>query len=534
MPKLSNNQNGLSNGTLLVCMIINALGFAAKPMYLYSQFFNGMDTEVLLGKDFDISKLNDDSLGRLLDELYEYGVEKFYLEFVQYALQQMGYSPEYFHLDSTSFHLHGDEYNEGRERVSITIGKGTETEKKPVSIVPGYSRDSHPELAQVMIQMIVENQAGIPLFMKPQDGNTNDSKGFAESLDEVESLISALHDGTKSQYLVCDAALYTRQNLEDIYIRRENRVKFITRAPSKITDVAAMVARATEEGFEPIRDQFSGGMYDFSYAGVPQKILVVRSEQAVGWAEKSTDRRAEKELTALNSALKKLERKDFNCEPDARAEYAEIIKKYRYAVPAGEPKITTKEHFSKRGRRSADAVPDKTVFHISGSAVLNTELIAQEKEELDCFVIATNDTERNWTMEELLDGYKSQQRVERGFRFLKDPEFFADSIFLKTPERIEALLMVMVTTLFVYSSTEHMLRKNLAEKKLTVRSQVGKQISNPTMRWILSVFYMQAIGRFFIDDELFDCTDLTEDQATVVEALGRSWQEVYQSFIPHD
>jgi len=79
-----------------------------------------------------------------------------------------------------------------------------------------------------------------------------------------------------------------------------------------------------------------------------------------------------------------------------------------------------------------------------------------------------------------------------------------------------------------------MLRKNLAEKKLTVRSQVGKQISNPTMRWILSVFYMQAIGRFFIDDELFDCTDLTEDQATVVEALGRSWQEVYQSFIPHD
>ena len=124
--------------------------------------------------------------------------------------------------------------------------------------------------------------------------------------------------------------------------------------------------------------------------------------------------------------------------------------------------------------------------------------------------------------------------MERGFRFLKDPEFFADSIFLKTPERIEALLMVMVTTLFVYSSTEHMLRKNLAEKKLTVRSQVGKQISNPTMRWILSVFYMQAIGRFFIDDELFDCTDLTEDQATVVEALGRSWQEVYQSFIPHD
>ncbi len=66
-------------------------------------------------------------------------------------------------------------------------------------------------------------------------------------------------------------------------------------------------------------------------------------------------------------------------------------------------------------------------------------------------------------MEELPDGYKSQQRVERGFRFLKDPEFFADSIFFKTSERIEALLMVTVTTLFVYSATEYLPRKNLKE-----------------------------------------------------------------------
>ncbi len=33
--------------------------------------------------------------------------------------------------------------------------------------------------------------------------------------------------------------------------------------------------------------------------------------------------------------------------------------------------------------------------------------------------------------------YKEQQNVERGFAFLKDPLFFADSIFLKSPKRIE-------------------------------------------------------------------------------------------------
>jgi transposase len=33
--------------------------------------------------------------------------------------------------------------------------------------------------------------------------------------------------------------------------------------------------------------------------------------------------------------------------------------------------------------------------------------------------------------------------VERGFRFLKDPEFLAASLSRKKPERIMALLMVM-------------------------------------------------------------------------------------------
>jgi transposase len=40
-------------------------------------------------------------------------------------------------------------------------------------------------------------------------------------------------------------------------------------------------------------------------------------------------------------------------------------------------------------------------------------------------------------------GYKGQQRVERGFRFLTDPRFLACSLYPKQPERIRALLMVM-------------------------------------------------------------------------------------------
>ncbi len=43
----------------------------------------------------------------------------------------------------------------------------------------------------------------------------------------------------------------------------------------------------------------------------------------------------------------------------------------------------------------------------------------------------------------MLSEYKAQQSCERGFGFLKDPLFFADSIFLKSPGRIESLAMIM-------------------------------------------------------------------------------------------
>ena len=65
---------------------------------------------------------------------------------------------------------------------------------------------------------------------------------------------------------------------------------------------------------------------------------------------------------------------------------------------------------------------------------------------------------------EMLREHKAQGvSVERGFRFLKDPLFFADSLFLKKPSRIMALTMIMVLALLIYALTERKLRLQLAE-----------------------------------------------------------------------
>jgi transposase len=56
---------------------------------------------------------------------------------------------------------------------------------------------------------------------------------------------------------------------------------------------------------------------------------------------------------------------------------------------------------------------------------------------------------------------KNQSKVEKGFRFIKDKSFRVSEVYLKKPQRIEALSMVMVLTLMVYSVAEWKLRERL-------------------------------------------------------------------------
>jgi transposase len=61
----------------------------------------------------------------------------------------------------------------------------------------------------------------------------------------------------------------------------------------------------------------------------------------------------------------------------------------------------------------------------------------------------------------MLQYYKGQNAVERGFRFLKDKSFREAEVYLKKEERIESLSMIMVLSLLIYSIGEWILKKRL-------------------------------------------------------------------------
>ncbi len=105
------------------------------------------------------------------------------------------------------------------------------------------------------------------------------------------------------------------------------------------------------------------------------------------------------------------------------------------------------------------------------------------------FVLATNQlNELILSNEAVLSEYKGQSGTERGFKFIKDDTFQVDSVFLKTPERIDALMMVMTLCLMVYGVSEYELQQSLQEKNETIPNQMNKPTNTPSLRWVYFLF----------------------------------------------
>lgn len=114
-------------------------------------------------------------------------------------------------------------------------------------------------------------------------------------------------------------------------------------------------------------------------------------------------------------------------------------------------------------------------------------------------------------------------QIEKGFRFLKHPEFLASALFLKKPERIMALLMIMTLCLMVYAALEYRIRKELKERELTVLNQVKKPTNRPTARWIFQWFV--GIHVLCMDGQSMGVLNLEDRHWQIINLLG--YQDYY-------
>jgi len=91
-----------------------------------------------------------------------------------------------------------------------------------------------------------------------------------------------------------------------------------------------------------------------------------------------------------------------------------------------------------------------------------------------CYVLATNQIDSKQLPDtEMMALYKSQQKVERGFRFMTDPLFMPSGLFLKSPQRMMVLMMIMTLCLLLYAALEYRIRQSLQQAKKTFPNQKG-------------------------------------------------------------
>jgi transposase len=131
----------ISSGEAVMALVLNGLGFTSRRLYLSPQFFQNKPLEALFGRSIDPDDLNDHVLGRALDEIYEYGVTRWFLDLAIPIGLKHKLINRNLHLDSTSIAVEG----------SYTQVEATDDPMRPVAIVNGFSKDKRPDLKQFII-----------------------------------------------------------------------------------------------------------------------------------------------------------------------------------------------------------------------------------------------------------------------------------------------------------------------------------------------------------------------------------------------
>ena len=497
----------ISHGQALVAMIINGLGFTSRALHLVPTFFKDKPTERLIGPGVLPEHLNDDALGRCLDALFATGVSEIYQNLAEQVISRLGLKGDCVHLDTTSIHVDGkysyDETDEGTQRIQL---------------VKGYSRDHRPDLNQVILQLISESQAGIPVYMQALSGNTNDQDSFHNL---VSSHLDSLKAAQRCQYVIADSALFVAKTIRSL--DEQNRL-FISRAPMKIAAVKALVQAYQVQELTTMKNGYRGIWHDQEYAGVKQKWLLLFSEPAFLRESRTLNKNRLKSTEESIKRFNKLCQQSFACAKDAEKALAAFEAQEKYTL-IHNPIVQEQPVYAGRGRPQRGQPPSRIDYYLSGQISTDLSAVEKARDELGFFVLATNDCSGELDMESMLAHYKSQQSVERGFRFLKSPDFMVSSLFLKKPERIEALLMVMTCSLMIYAALEHRIRMGLQANDDDFPDMKNKPSQRPTVRWVFQCF--SGIHQIIVSELPPLVTGVTEKLWVIIDCLGEQYREIY-------
>src|ERR687883_378459 len=362
-------------GTIVLGMILDTLS-GRSPLYRLEEFFTSQDTALLLGKAVAAGAFDDDTVGRILERLYDTGTMKIFTACAVRADQVCGFDKRYVHFDTTSVSVYGD----------YLPPEDPQAPEVPFTITYGYSKDKRPDLKQFVLSTLCVDRA-VPLWGKPEDGNASDKTVNNTVLSGIATFL-AKHGVAPGAYIyVADAALVTEENLAAL-----GDTLFITRLPATYNECGRLIAEAVAHNtWEDV------GVLAHTK---PTKHRPVTSYKGY-----------EGEVTLYGTA-------------------------YRAVV-----------------------------VHSSAQDKRRQQRLAQD----------------------ILTVYKEQHGTEQNYGFLKDP-VIVNSLFLKKPERIEALGLILLLALLIWRLMERTMRRHVDTTSTPLPGWDKKATERPTAFMMVTKF----------------------------------------------
>jgi transposase len=474
-------------GTIVLGMILDTLS-GRSPLYRLEEFFSHQDTALLLGKAVAPEAFQDDTVGRVLERLYDTGTMKVFTACAIRADRVFGFDKRYVHFDTTSIMVYGD-YLPPEE---------AEESAKPFRITYGYSKDKRPDLKQFVLSTLCVDRA-VPLWGKPEDGNASDKTVNNTLLSDIATFL-ATHGVAAGAYIyVADAALVTEDNLAAL-----GDTLFITRLPATYNECGRLITEAVahnaweEVGVlahtKPTKHRpmtfYRVAEGEVTLYGTPYRAVVVHSSAQDNRQQQRLERDLQTSQSTLQTVARTAEQQEYFCRADAEAAAAEL----RAVHTAYHLVDVTVEERPRYGRGRPNSHKPRTVkamhYRLKTTIKPDTERISQREAAAGCFVLLTNVPTAGHlahSPRDILTVYKEQHGTEQNYGFLKDP-VIVNSLFLKKPERIEALGLVLLLALLIWRLMERTMRRHVDTTSTSLPGWDKKATGRPTSFMMVTKF----------------------------------------------
>jgi len=511
----------LKPGVVVLGMVLDTLS-GRSPLYRLENFMESQDTQLLFGQPIDPGDFNDDAVGRVLDKVFEAGTMKIFTELAARALLVFGIDKRGkvpVRYDTTSISVWGA-YELDR----------SEDNQPPFIITHGHSKDHRPDLKQFLIAMLCVDR-NIPIFGKTEDGNTSDKTSNNVMLSTISKKMAEVGLEARAFIYIADSAMVTEENLKAI---EDALLLFISRLPATYSECGRVITEAVQkDSWDEVgalaktnptahrpATQYKTYESEVVLYGKTYRAIVVHSSAHDQRRQKRIDKELEKERHALEAKCTQMEKGEYFCQPDAEAA-AEELRKMSTDCHQVQVSVVERPRY-KRGRPSKEGTREikEMRYGLRATVEENTGAVSTRRQEAGCFVLLSNiakEGEDACDARSILESYKEQHGIEQNFAFLKDP-LIVNDLFLKKPERIEALGLILLIALLIWRLMEKSLRLYTESGNKPLIGWNNRPTNRPTSFMMITKFV--GITVIKIADQRRLQRPLSEAQKGYLAALG--------------